>query len=326
MTDKFDVFTWGDDSAISIMDALGCMDNGQYFEPTINLDDLLGLLNKGVHHSSAIGAKLNILKSTFVPTKYLSRAEFEKLAFNFLVTGNGYLEATRNRFGEVLYFKARLSLYMRRASNLKDFCYIRDSFLGLKFDTICGDDIAHILQPDLRQEVYGVPYYLAGINSIELNASATKFRRRYYDNGSHAGFILYSTDPGISDPDWENIKKQLAAAKGNGNFKNMALRSASGKSDALTLIPISEVAAKDEFLNIKTVSQEDMLAIHRVPPALMGIVPKSAGGNGDVEKSARVFAKNEVAPIQESFKAINEHFGLNILSFIPYEFEDQANK
>lgn len=208
---------------------------------------------------------------------------------------------------------------MRRASNLKDYCYLRDSFLGLQYDLILGANVGHILQPDLRQEVYGVPSYLAAVNSIELNASATRFRRRYYDNGSHVGFIVYSTDAGLTPEDWEHFKQELKAGKRAGNFKNMALRSPNGKPDGLQLIPISEVAAKDEFLNIKSISQEDMLAIHRVPPALMGIVPKNAGGTGDVEKAAKVFAQNEVAPIQESFKDINDIFGVEVMSFIRYE-------
>lgn len=37
------------------------------------------------------------------------------------------------------------------------------------------------------------------------------------------------------------------------------------KKDGIQIIPLSEVAAKDEFLNIKNVSRDDMMAAHRVP-------------------------------------------------------------
>ncbi|GKJ20610.1 hypothetical protein NUBL13794_17140 [Klebsiella pneumoniae] len=38
-----------------------------------------------------------------------------------------------------------------------------------------------------------------------------------------------------------------------------------GKEDGIQIIPLSEVAAKDEFLNIKNMSRDDMMAAHRVP-------------------------------------------------------------
>ena len=113
-----------------LFDFLGCLNNGVYYETPVSWLDVVRLLEKGVHHASAIQAKINILKVTFEPTRYLSRAEFEKLAFNYLVLGNGYLEMQRNRFGEVIGMQSRLALYMRRASNLKDFVYSRNDDLG----------------------------------------------------------------------------------------------------------------------------------------------------------------------------------------------------
>ena len=64
-----------------------------------------------------------------------------------------------------------------------------------------------------------------------------------------------------------------------------------------------------------------MLAIHRVPPKLMGIVPKSAGSLGDAITDAKVFAVNEVQPIQRDMLAINDMFGLPVLEFEPYQIE-----
>lgn len=52
------------------------------------------------------------------------------------------------------------------------------------------------------------------------------------------------------------------------NFRNLFMYSPNGKKDGLQIIPLSEVAAKDEFLNIKNVSRDDMMAAHRVPPQI----------------------------------------------------------
>lgn len=322
MKNDAEVFFWEEcDGVYSAFDFSGCLNNGKYFEPPVSWLDVEKLLRQGVHHASALQAKLNILKVTFEPTQWLSRSEFEKLAFNFLVFGNGYLEVQRNRFGEMLLMKSRLALYMRRASNLKDFVYLRNDLLGLEHELLSGADVVHIMQPNLRQEIYGMPYYLSALDSVDLNAAATRFRVRYYKNGSHAGFILYSTDSTIDEQSWDNIKSQLRSAKGEGNFKNMVIRSPNGNPDGLKLIPISEVAAKDDFLNIKQVSAEDMLAVHRVPPSLMGIVPKSAGGLGDAATAAKVFATNEVQPLQQTFIDVNERLGIELFQFKNYALD-----
>ena len=244
-------------------------------------------------------------------------------AFGFLVLGNGYLEAVRNRFGEVLFFKNRLGLYMRKASDGHGFYYLRGHVVA-DDDFIRADDVIHLLQPDLSQEIYGVPDYLAGLSSAELNQSATTFRRRYYDNGSHAGFIVYATDNNLNDEDWSKLKDQFRAAQREGNFKNVFLRSPHGNSDGIKLIPISEVAAKDEFISIKNVTAQDMLTIHRVPPSLMGVVPQAAGGLGDAKTAAQVFAANEIEPIQAAFLEANDAYGLNIFKFKPYTLTVEA--
>lgn len=64
-----------------------------------------------------------------------------------------------------------------------------------------------------------------------------------------------------------------------------------------------------------------MLAAHRVPPQLLGIVPNNTGGFGDVEKAARVFARNELLPLQARFLRINEWIGDEVVRFLPYSLD-----
>lgn len=64
-------------------------------------------------------------------------------------------------------------------------------------------------------------------------------------------------------------------SKGPGNFRILSMYAPNGKKDGIQLIPVSEVAAKDEFRNIKNVTRDDQLAAHRVPPQLIGIIPNN---------------------------------------------------
>jgi hypothetical protein len=70
----------------------------------------------------------------------------------------------------------------------------------------------------------------------------------------------------------------------------------------MQLIPISEVAAKDDFASIKNISRDDLLAALRIPPQLMGIVPQNAGGFGSIRDAAQVWALNELEPVQACWR------------------------
>jgi PBSX family phage portal protein len=175
------------------------------------------------------------------------------------------------------------------------------------------------MEPDLNQEIYGLPEYLSAIPSALLNESATLFRRKYYINGSHAEFIMYMTDAAQNQKDVNNIRQAMKSAKGPGNFRNLFMYSPNGKKDGIQIIPQSEVTAKDEFLNIKNVSRDDMMVAHRDPPQMMGIMQSYVRGFGDVEKASKVFVRNELLPLQRRLEEVNNWLELPIIKFFVYE-------
>ena len=129
---------------------------------------------------------------------------------------------------------------------------------------------------------------------------------------------MYMTDAAQNQEDVNNIRQAMKSAKGPGNFRNLFMYSPNGKKDGIQIIPLSEVAAKDEFLNIKNVSRDDMMAAHRVPQQIMGIMPSNVEGVGDVEKASKVFVRNELIPLQKRLEELNKWIGLNIIQFKPY--------
>jgi capsid portal protein len=97
-----------------------------------------------------------------------------------------------------------------------------------------------------------------------------------------------------------------------------------GKKEGIQLIPVSEVTAKDEFFNIKNVTRDDLLAAHRIPPQLMGIVPSNTGGFGAADTAAEVFGANEIEPLQRRFTQLNEWLGDEVVRFNPYGIKKAA--
>lgn len=318
---KAEVFSFGDPSPVldraGILDYVEAWQNGKYYEPPVSFDGLAKSFRAGSHHSSALYFKRNVLVSTFIPHKLLSRDTFGKWALDYLTFGNGYLDHITNALGGTMRFEAPQAKYMRRAcDDLDKYFQLRGGWKD-PFEFKPGR-IFHLMEPDINQEVYGLPEYLGALHAAWLNESATLFRRRYYENGSHAGFILYMTDAASNEADVDALREAMKKSKGPGNFRNLFVYAPQGKKDGLQLIPVSEVAAKDEFFNIKNVTRDDLLAAHRTPPQLLGIVPSHAGGFGSPETASSVFGRNEVEPLQGKFLALNEWLGEEVVRFKPY--------
>jgi len=327
---RMEAFSFGDPEAVldrrEILDYVECWVNGEWYDPPVSFDGLARSFRAATHHESAIHFKAQVLASTFTPHKLLSRATMRQLATDYLVFGNAYLERPRNMLGDGMQLKHALAKYVRRHQDLQRFGFVRTWQQAHYF---AKGSICHVLEPDVHQEVYGLPQYLSALQAALLNESATLFRRRYYTNGSHAGYILYLTDPETNQGDVDALRQALKSSKGLGNFRNLFFHSPNGKEKGIQLIPIGEAAAKDEFFNIKNVSRDDQLAAHRVPPQLMGVVPANAGGFGNVVDAARVFARNEVYPLQAHIgSAINDYMGEEICRWTPYVLPgvDQAGQ
>lgn len=322
---RMEAFGFGDPEAVldrrEILDFLECPDNGKWFEPPISMDGLAKSSRAAVHHASAMIVKRNILVSCFEPTKLLSRSAFSMFAHEFIIFGNAYLERRDNMLREPMRLLATKAKYTRRGLDMDTYWFVPKYNEEHKFKK---GKVFHLIEHDVNQEIYGLPEYIPALHSAWLNESATLFRRKYYKNGSHAGFILYLTDPAQQQEDVDALRQALKDSKGPGNFRNLFMYSPNGKKDGLQLIPVSEVAAKDEFVGIKNVTRDDQLAAHRVPPQLMGIVPNNNGGFGDAETAARVFNVNEIGALQARMLEVNDWIGDEVIRFKPYELAQPA--
>ena len=314
-----EAFSFGD--PVPVMDGRELMDyaetwlNGKWYEPPMSWEGLARSFRASTHHSSALYFKRNVLASTFIPHKLLDRATFSKWALDFLTFGNAYLERRPNMLGDNLGLDHSLAKYVRRGADLDAYFYVHGFKTEHEFKK---GSVFHLMECDINQEIYGLPEYLATLQAAWLNESATLFRRKYFQNGSHAGFIMYITDAAHQQADVDSIREALKQSKGPGNFKNLFMYAPNGKKDGIQIIPVGEVAAKDDFLNIKNVSRDDVLAAHRIPPQLMGIVPGNTGGFGAILPAAQVFARNEIEPLQAKFRELNDWLGQEVVRFEPY--------
>lgn len=322
---SIEAFSFGDPEPAlnqTLFDYLGVTRMSDYYEPPISWVGLSKTLRASAHHGSAITLKRNLMARLIKPTPLMTRQAFSGLVYDYLTFGNAFFERARSRLLNTLQVGHAMAMYTRAGVVPGEFWALPDLGGGAIFGMgqpakLPAGSIYQLAEPDVQQNVYGSPDYLSALQSAWLNESATLFRRRYYVNGTHAGYILYITDPLHEQVDIDQLKQAMKDSKGPGNFRNLLLYAPGGKGDGkgFQLIHTAEAAAKDEFFRIKGVSRDDVLAAHRVPPQLIGLVPENSAGFGSAKEAMAVFYELEIVPLQQKFAEVNQWLGNEVISF-----------
>lgn len=290
--------------------------NGRWYEPPLPLGKLAQAFNMSPYHRSAIALKVNMMVAQHEPSRWLSADAFERFALDFGQMGNAYLEWIPNLSGRLAQAAYAPALHMRAGIEEGVYWFVNGP-LGNAHAFDRGR-IFHLMQPDVAQEIYGLPEWLSALQSGLLSENATLFRRRYYLNGAHAGFVFYVSEPLADTKTADMMAQKLGTAKGIGNFKNLFVHIPKGKKDGIQIIPIADVTAKDEFAAVKNISRDDMLAAHRTPPQMIGVIPQNNGGFGNYSESRDGYYRTEIIPIIRRMLRVNDAFGLPVLAFRPY--------
>jgi PBSX family phage portal protein len=287
--------------------------SGDYYRPPVDLAGLAGLMNANAYHGPILHFKKNMTAKWFIPSELLSTNELTKAALDYSVLSNAYFQKFTDRFGNVLRL-ARLPAIAMRAGKKADVFFKLNSD-GSKVEFQPGE-VLHIKEHDIKQSVYGVPQYFGGIQSVLLSEDATLFRRKYYVNGAHMGYILVTTDANLDEDTAKEVKNQVMQSKGPGNFRSLYLNiPRSSNKEPVQIIPVGNIGSKDEFQAIKEIAEMDMLAMHRVYPGLVAVMPANIGGFGDLQKSMEVYHELEVMAMQQVFLTINEQIKGNPVAF-----------
>lgn len=269
--------------------------------PPYNRAILAKLPYYNAQHCGILQSRANIVSSGYNG----NFVDMKTLCLNLIQFGDVALLKIRNVFGEVIRLHVLSSLYLRVKKDGNYLYLFRKALYNNKtqYYEYKHDDIIFIKLYDPLQQTYGAPDYVGGIESALLNSDATIFRRRYYSNGAHMGFILYTTDPDLDQDAEDAIRKKIEQSKGVGNFKSMFINIPNGNPDGVKLISVGDTGRKDEFDRIKNISAQDVLTAHRFPPGLSGIIPSNTGGLGDPLKILAAYRETEAYPLQDFIAA-----------------------
>lgn len=287
----------------------------EYYEPPISKTGLAKIRTaNGFHSRMPLFRRDKVLNLYQVPkrNKLISRRELGVVLENLLVIGEAYVGKVRNRMGQLVGLVSMNAVFMRlKPDGSKGgyrYCYVRDGQIIQQFR---DEDVIHLKQEDLLQGIYGMPEYFGAIQSILLNEAATLFRRKYFINGAHLGSLFISTSQSLKPKDEKAITEKIRQSKGVGNFRSMFLHLPSHghkATDVFNVVPVGDVATRDEFKTIKNITDRDISAAWGTRQEVAGIAPETVGGTGDIDKLFALDYENKTLPLI-NFVAdeINEH-------------------
>jgi PBSX family phage portal protein len=321
------VFSFGDPVPIltaNIFDYTGSFLDlgGVHYNPPVSWSGLAKIRDANPYHSSIMGFKRNMICKWFESSPLLSHSAMREAANDFVTFENCYFRKIFNRLGGLVRLERRPAIAMRRQKQQGKYLELKtdgDPFSsnsavnGIEYDT---DEIIHLKSADVRQNIYGVPGYLGGIQSVLLSENATLFRRAFYINGGHLGYILSVVDSSLSEESAKEIEKMIKGSKGTGAGSSLFIHIPKTQNkDPLKVTPVGDIGQKDDFAKIKEATEQELLVMHRMRPELLGIIPKNSGGFADPEKTMQVYHELEVQPLQMIFQEVNEAIGKEAVKF-----------
>lgn len=163
-----EAFSFGDPIPVldrrELLDYVECVQMDRWYEPPVSFDGLARTYRAAVHHSSPIAVKRDILSSTYIPHRLLSQQAFSRFVQDYLVFGNAYQEKRTNRLGGVLSLEPALAKYTRRGVDLDTYWFVQYGLTTQPYEFTRGN-VFHLMEPDINQEIYGLPGYLSAIPS-----------------------------------------------------------------------------------------------------------------------------------------------------------------
>lgn len=317
------MFEFGGIERVQMQNPLQCEDvtfddSKQFYTPPIEPEQLSKLLTANSYHGAIVEARTRILSKDYIESPYLPFADMMNACKDIVTFGHCYFQVFRNAFGAPLRLGHIAGQYTRRGKNNR-FARINDDE---SIDWYKPHEVCQIRLYDPRQNLYGLPDYLSGIESALLSQDATQFRRRYYKNGMHMGFILYMTDPHMTPESEAMLAEALKKSRGVGNFSSMLINIPGGQEKGVQLIPVGNIGTKDEFEGVKKISSQEVIVAHRYPAGMSGIIPPEGASLGNPLQFSQMYYENEARPLHKLICGIN----LQLPSHMHIKFEPKTTE
>jgi PBSX family phage portal protein len=300
-------------------------DAHQVVEPPYNFDALADLYESHAAHKACVDAKVtNIvgLGYRFVPVgdetdvSEANRRLLEHLFANcnpemtftevmravwtdVECLGNGYLEVTRNSRGLVDGFYHVPAVTVRVRADHSGFVQIRDGRrrdfrpLGSEQRTdqdsgVAQNEILHLYKYTPQSSYYGVPDIIPALASMLGDRAACEFNLDYFEHNAVPRLAIIVEGAQLSDGLMAQIQHYMESEIKGQAHKTLVLEAPGGDA-RIRLEPLTVGRREDAgFVAYRKQNRDEVLMVHRVPPAKVTIIEDSNRANTlDQDKTFR---------------------------------------
>jgi PBSX family phage portal protein len=300
-------------------------DSRQVVEPPYDLDALAALYETQAAHKACVDAKVtNIvgLGYRFVPANAdqdcagAHRRLLEHLFANcnpdmtftevmravwtdVECLGNGYLEITRNSRGQVDGFYHVPAVTVRVRADHDGFVQIREG-LRRDFRTVGSppradqesgqvqNEILHLYKYTPQSSYYGVPDIIPALASMLGDRAACEFNLDYFEHNAVPRLAIIVEGAQLSEGLLAQIQHYMESEIKGQAHKTLVLE-APGGDTRIRIEPLTVGRHEDAgFVSYRRQNRDEVLMVHRVPPAKVTIIEDSNRANAmDQDKTFR---------------------------------------
>ena len=298
---------------------------GDVVEPPYDLEALAALYETNAAHKACVDAKVtNIagLGYRFVPVgdeAQASQPNLQLLEHMFATCnpemtfieimravwtdveclGNGYLEVTRNSRGELDGFYHVPAVTMRVRADRQGFVQIREGrkrrfrLLGSEQRTdedsgLVQNELLHFSKYTPQSSYYGIPDIIPALAAMLGDRAACEYNLDFFEHNAVPRLAIIVEGAQLSDGLLGQIQHYMAGEIKGRAHKTLVLE-APGAEAKVRIEPLTVDKTEDAgFVRYRRQNRDEVLMVHRVPPAKVTIIEDSNRANAtDQDKTFR---------------------------------------
>ena len=182
--------------------------------------------------------------------------------------------------------------------------------IGNKTFTLNAEDIVPFKEFNPKDPYKGLGTTYAAASSINADNYARDWQKAFFKNGARIDGVLMK-DGTIDEEEYRALNNRW-----NDKYKGVEKAHKIAVLDnGLKYQPVGATAADMDFVNLRTMSRDEILAMFRVPKTILGVTDGTAT-RATAETSEYVFMKETIKPKMQKFvRTLNEYllpmFGLD---------------
>jgi hypothetical protein len=290
-----------------------------YWLPPIDFLDLALLERAHPYHQLAIEFETEKMLEYFMPHSLVSYSQFTKIANDYFCGGNAFYLKTRNILGQVMKITHLPFVYMRVMVD-GSYCLL-DNYQQI-VARYNHDDVGHIKKYDKLQSVYGIPEWIAQLQTIMFGEESILTPRRELTSGITRKILAFL---GFTNDQLKGVIDNFKESKGHQEMTAfIGLPDKDGKklSDLMQVFP-DDSTFKIDFDKFFRLSAETIIECRQIPWFLIGAQPDKGSSPPDLDKVERIYAR-KILIMQKIFQVMNDDVP-NAITFDTQRLQDLIN-